>query len=112
MNCCPRRCLAPGLRSGRVWGGFAITEALRPEIAEPALVLLDSLELPTATDQATYRRAIRLAVELGHHLFDTLYHAVALERDAVLVTADTHYLRKAHHLGAIVELTRWAEASR
>ena len=38
-----------------------------------------------AVDLAIYRRAARLAGELGHHLFDTRYHAVALESDALLV---------------------------
>jgi hypothetical protein len=34
------------------------------------------------------RRAISLAIETKHHLFDTPYHAVALEHeDALLVTA-------------------------
>jgi predicted nucleic acid-binding protein len=55
----------------------AVLVRLRPEIAEPALDLLDALELPLDADIAIYRRATRLAAELRHHLFDTLYHAVA-----------------------------------
>ena len=85
----------------------AVLVRLRPEIAEPALDLLDALELPVAADVPIYRRAARLANELGHHLFDTLYHAVALEREALLVTADAHYRRKAQRLGAIVALAAW-----
>jgi hypothetical protein len=35
-----------------------------------------------------------ILIETDHHLFDTLYHAVALEHgDAVLVTADDRYRR-------------------
>jgi predicted nucleic acid-binding protein len=86
----------------------AVLVRLRPEIAEPALDLLDALELPVAADIAIYRRAERLAAELGHHLFDTLYHAVALEREALLVTADGHYRRKAQRLGAVADLAAWA----
>jgi len=85
----------------------AVLARLRPEIAASTLDFLDAIELPIAADSAIYRRAIRLATELGHHLFDTLYHAVALERDAVLVTADAQYERKALHLGAVVGLARW-----
>lgn len=48
-----------------------------------------------------YRRAIGLAQELDHHLFDTLYHAVALEQKAVMVTADARYYAKAAKLGGI-----------
>jgi len=90
---------------GRSWP--APGARLRPEIAESTLDLLDAIELPVAADPAIYRRAIRLAGELGHHLFDTLYHAVALEREALLVTADAQYRRKALHLGAVVGLAGW-----
>ncbi|HVT58652.1 MAG TPA: type II toxin-antitoxin system VapC family toxin [Thermoanaerobaculia bacterium] len=87
----------------------AVLARLRPETAELTLDLLDALELPVAAEIAIYRRAARLAVELGHHLFDTLYHAVALERGALLITADDHYRRKALHLGAVANLAAWSE---
>ena len=78
----------------------AVLARLRPAIAESTLDLLDAIELPVAADASIYRRAIRLAGELGHHLFDTLYHAVALEREALLITADAHYQRLAQQIGA------------
>jgi hypothetical protein len=31
---------------------------------------------------------VQLSRPLGHHLFDTLYHAVAFEEDITLITAD------------------------
>ncbi len=80
-----------------------------------AIDLLDSMELATAADAGLYKRASRLAQELDQHLFDTLYHALALENDALLVTADDRYLHKAGRLGRIVALDRWtppAEESR
>lgn len=41
-----------------------------------------------------YQRARELAVALRQHVFDTLYHAVALSRlDGVLLTADEQYYR-------------------
>jgi predicted nucleic acid-binding protein len=52
-----------------------------------------------------YRTAIRLSVELNHHLFDTLYHAVALNSlDITLITADDAYYRKAQGMGQILRL--------
>lgn len=93
----------------------AVIARLRPEIAAEAIDLLDSMELATAADAGLYKRASRLAQELDQHLFDTLYHALALENDALLVTADDRYLRKAGRLGKIVALDRWtppAEESR
>ena len=68
-------------------------------------MLLDALRLEVRATPAVYARAIGLATDLDHHLFDTLYHAVALETPgAVLVTADDRYARTAQPLGALVRL--------
>ena len=85
----------------------AVIARLRPKIAAEAIDLLDSMELATAADAELYKRASRLAQELDQHLFDTLYHALALENDALLVTSDDRYLRKAGRLGNIVALDAW-----
>lgn len=53
--------------------------------------------------------ACELAIRLGQHLFDTLYHAVALHTpSATLVTADARYFRKARKLGGIALLADFA----
>lgn len=85
----------------------AVISRLRPEVADQAVDLLDALELAVEADPRIYKRASHIARQLDHHLFDTLYHALALERDAVLVTADDRYLRKARALGGIVSLGDW-----
>jgi predicted nucleic acid-binding protein len=85
----------------------AVVTRLRPEVAEEALTLLAALELPVATDLEILRRSTRLATALSHDLFDTLYHSVALERDAVLVTADDRYAAMTRDLGALVRLADW-----
>lgn len=85
----------------------AVISRLRPEVANEAVDLLDALELAVEADAEIYKRASRIARQFDHHLFDTLYHALALERDAVLVTADDRYLRKAAALGGIVSLSHW-----
>jgi predicted nucleic acid-binding protein len=85
----------------------AVVTRLRPEIAQTTLDLLDAMELPVVSDLAIYKRASHVAAALDHHLFDTLYHAVAFEREATLVTADDRYFRKAKDLGSIVALGTW-----
>ncbi len=85
----------------------AVITRLRPQIALQAIDLLDALELSIANDLAVLKLASRLATELEHHLFDTLYHAVALERDATLVSADQRYVAKASRLGSVVSLVEW-----
>jgi len=71
------------------------------------LARLIDLSIPVVDDAPTIARAMRLSNELGHHLFDTLYHAVALEEDATLVTADRRYLTKAGGRGNIADLATW-----
>lgn len=82
-----------------------VTARLDPDGAVEAVGLLFSLELPTVGGLEVYERACRLAVTMGEHLFDTLYHSVALiHPDTVLVTADERYYRKGAGLGRIVRL--------
>lgn len=70
--------------------------------------MLCALELPLADEPAVLPRASRLAVELKQHLFDTYYHAVALETsDAILITADEPYLRAAQAKKRIIHLKEW-----
>lgn len=58
-------------------------------------------------------RAFELALELQHPTYDCFYLALALERDVKLVTADTHFHRKAAAAGyqsSVSLLDEWAEA--
>ncbi|HEY0511626.1 MAG TPA: type II toxin-antitoxin system VapC family toxin [Thermoanaerobaculia bacterium] len=87
----------------------AVVTRLRPEIADSVLDLLDAMELPVVYDLAIFKTASRIARDLNHHLFDTLYHAVALEYGGTLVSADGRYFRKARPLGRIVPLARWPD---
>lgn len=75
-----------------------------PEAAEALVKLLEMDCHETIQTAHIYARAVDLSVQLDHHLFDTLYHAVALEEDALLVTADNRYFKKAKKLGNIMML--------
>jgi predicted nucleic acid-binding protein len=80
-----------------------------PDTAASNIDDLNLLEGIEVTDNPLiYHRAVRLAVDLSHHLFDTLYHATALESDAVMVTADRRYYEKAAPLGRIMLLDQLA----
>lgn len=69
---------------------------------------LHVLSLSQDASADMYVRAAELATELEHHMFDTLYHAVALgAQGGVLVTADEKYYRKAAHIGSIVRLAEF-----
>jgi len=73
----------------------AVITRLRPEHAENVISLPYAMELPTCNDSIILNVACRLAKTYNCHLFDTLYHAVAISQDnATLVTADLAYLKK------------------
>ena len=83
----------------------AVLGRVSPDTAREDVRDLFALELPVAADADVYDAAVELACALPHHLFDTLYHGVALATpDAVLVTADEAYYAKARGRGAIVRL--------
>ena len=85
----------------------AVVTRLRPGMAEAVIELLDAMELSSTEDLIVYQRASRISRDLNHHLFDSLYHAVALEYGCTLITADDTYFRKARTLGRIVRLRYW-----
>jgi predicted nucleic acid-binding protein len=85
----------------------AVLTRKTPDSAESDIRLLMDLNLPIADNPELLLHACRLSKQLNHHLFDTLYHALALEQGIVLITADAHYLRKALPVGHIIWLEDW-----
>jgi predicted nucleic acid-binding protein len=86
----------------------AVVARLTPQTAIRDVEMLAGMQLPTSDDPNVLRRATVLAIETDAHLFDALYHAVALEHEnALLVTADDRYRRKAAHYGKIASLRDW-----
>ena len=87
----------------------AVVSRLKPDRAQQYIDNLAQLNITWAAPTVAYTRAIELARQLDHHLFDTLYHAVALSvPGAVLVTADRRYFDKAQHLGQISWLAEFS----
>ncbi len=83
----------------------AVGVRLKPDTITDDIADLQELGIFTETaTQPIWETACSLSHRLHHHLFDTLYHAVALKSDAVLITADEHYFRKAQNIGNILLL--------
>ena len=104
------------LRDGRVrliqppvWQAEVATVLARRRASEAEKLLGEGLGLGVYVDAGnpSLLCATDLSIRLNHHVFDTIYHAVAIENAAVLVTGDTHYYRKAHALGHIELLRDW-----
>lgn len=86
---------------------LAVVARIDPDHVDDALLLLDGIDASLVIGTSALRRACRLAIDLRQHLFDTLYHAVALEVGATLVTADERYFAKAKPVGSIQLLHEW-----
>jgi len=84
----------------------AVLAREKPEEAQDDLLDLLNIEFGIAEGPAIYATAIDLSMRCRHHLFDTLYHAVALNTPAAtLVTADRRYYEKALGFGRIAMLS-------
>jgi predicted nucleic acid-binding protein len=83
---------------------LAVIARARPQRVALTFGILSTLAFKETVRQSCYRRAADIAIQYNHHLFDTLYHAVALEEGATLVTADEAYFAKTAALGNIQRL--------
>lgn len=87
----------------------AVLARISPDSAQQCAQDIAAMSITWAAPTTAYARAISLATQLDHHLFDTLYHALALETpSALFVTADRRYFDKAQHLGQMVWLPQFA----
>lgn len=78
---------------------------LQPKIATEAVDMLNALEFPVSDAPEIYHIACDLSEKFNHHLFDTLYHAVALfHGNSRFITADEKYYKKAYKEGNILRL--------
>lgn len=89
----------------------ALLARLSPATAADDLVMLSALEISVTDHPDILRRGCNLATEHKQHLFDTLYHAIALETpNTTFITADERYLRAAKSAGRIMNLMDWRPA--
>ncbi|MGZ5008917.1 MAG: type II toxin-antitoxin system VapC family toxin [Methylobacter sp.] len=86
---------------------IAVITRVRSEIADQAIDYLIAMEVKVQQDTDILKTAARLSRQFSHHLFDTLYHALAIDLDGVFVTADEKYYRKAETIGCIRLLSDW-----
>jgi predicted nucleic acid-binding protein len=83
----------------------AVLAREKPDEAQDDLRDLLEIEFDIAEGPEIYATAVDLSQHCHHHLFDTLYHAVALHTPAAtLITADLRYYDKALGFGRIALL--------
>lgn len=88
----------------------AVLAREKPETASDDFDDLEQIEWQLRDDPGDYRKAMDMASQLNHHLFDTLYHALALNTPgAIAVTADRRYYKRASEMfGQIMLLEDFA----
>jgi predicted nucleic acid-binding protein len=90
----------------------AVLAREKPAQAQSDIADLLNVEWRISDSAAIYATAISLASSMNHHLFDTLYHAVALHQpDALLITADMRYYNKAQNAGRVILLENFSLGS-
>jgi predicted nucleic acid-binding protein len=76
-----------------------------PEKAPEIMEMLMEYRIPeTPVTAAIAKRTLNLMAECGVTFYDAVYHALALERQGTLVTADEAYMKKAGKRGNAVLL--------
>lgn len=84
----------------------AVISRKTPELAHEFIILLYSMEIKTTSELGVYHLASSLSAKYNHHLFDTLYHAVALcTANGTFITADEKYIKKSASEGRIMTLS-------
>lgn len=75
---------------------------LAPDSAQDDLFDLLNIDYRILDISSVYATALSLAIRYRHHLFDTIYHAVALNTPgSCLITADKIYYDKARTEGQV-----------
>ena len=89
---------------------LAVLARIAPDKVDQHTWKLLAFDYGEASGSALYLKAVQLSIQLGHHLFDTIYHASALiHPSATLITADERYHVKAESLGRVLPINRWRD---
>jgi predicted nucleic acid-binding protein len=80
---------------------LSVVARFAPERFADTVQLLEKLNASRIESTQVLERALALTRQLKHHLSDTLYHAIAIEHGATLITADEAHFAKAYRLGNI-----------
>jgi predicted nucleic acid-binding protein len=79
-----------------------------PDHADILLGSLMKMELECAAPEQVWQADIvYLVAHFNVTFYDAAYHALAMHRDAVFVTADERYIREAGSAGHILHLKEW-----
>ncbi|MCC7042502.1 MAG: type II toxin-antitoxin system VapC family toxin [Acidobacteria bacterium] len=79
----------------------------QPQEAGHLLAAMVDLGMAEVTPAAYHGRIFRLMRDHRVTFYDAAYHALAIERNATMLTADVKYVRKAGRAGHVQRLGDW-----
>ena len=83
----------------------AVVCRLEPIRSDEIIISLSAMNFTISDELDIYHLAAKLSSKYQHHLFNTLYHALAIALPhAVFITADNQYYKKARSAGSIMFL--------
>ena len=87
--------------------GNTLTRRFPEQAFDLLAVLVDFQMTEARLDSRWRRRTVDLAAEYGVTFYDAAYHALALLRPGVFVTADERYVRRTADAGNLTLLRHW-----
>lgn len=97
-----------------IWRPHVTALLLRKRGVDPHAIVesLSTIESRDLNGANVLHLGTDVALKLRAELFDTLYHALAIDKGIELVTANAGYAERAGHLGHIRLLSDWIARSR
>lgn len=83
----------------------------RPAMAEALLGVLGDLALPEAPASPGAPRILSLMRDYGVTFYDAAYHALAIDRGGIMLTADRRYVAKCAAAGHLALIGDWRPPS-
>lgn len=81
-----------------------------PDRANDLLSILESFNMEVILPNPNWRQqTLLLMKQYSVTFYDAAYHALAITENAVLVTADTAYVRKVNHPAEVIPLSAWTQ---
>ena len=82
----------------------------QPSIAPQLMQVLTGYHFEEVQGVAFYEKTLELMKKFKVTFYDAAYHAVAITRSGIMLTADEAYVRKTARAGHVLALANWSSA--
>ncbi len=82
----------------------------QPDLAVPLMRTLAGYGFDEEPPKAIFEKSFELMKTLKVTFYDAAYHAVAIKRAGIMITADDVYYRKGSRIGHVASLGNWGSS--